>query len=202
MGSSPALACVATVLVLVAAVAGCAEPPQAARTIPLLRLVVEVAANTTFAVGEVLGSEQGTRIDAFRFDDDAKTILASVPDGASHLYVVNRTGEPAVLVADATRATAGARGSDLPAIIEFKPVGEDFALNVVQPGNCGAIVNNRDNVTEGKGPFTVPPLRALPAGSREFVVFALTGQGGSDCAVVKVEAENLGRWTLLSPPER
>lgn len=186
-----------------ALLAGCAEEPAPpARTLPVLRLVVELGSDTTFALGEVLGSEQGTQVALFRFDDASKTILADVPDDATHLYLVNRTGTPATLVADATRATASRPDSERPAIIEFEPRGSDFALDVVQPGECGAIVNNRGSVTNGTGPFKVAPLRALPPGSREFVVFALTGEGGQDCAQVKVEAENLGSWTILAPPRR
>lgn len=183
--------------------AGCAGEPEAPpRTLPLLRLVVDLGHNTTFSLGSVLGSEEGMHIPAFRFDDKAKTLLADIPGEATHLYLVNRTGTPATLVADATRATASRPDSQRPAIIQFEPRGNDFALDVVQPAECGAIVNNRGSVTNGTGPFKVPALRALPPGSREFVVFVLTGEGGRDCAAAKVEAENLGQWTILAPPRR
>lgn len=182
--------------------AGCTDAPEPpTRTIPILRLVVEIGSDTTFAIGEVLGSKEGTVIRGFRFDDDAKTVTAPVPEGATHLYLTNRTGEPAVLVADATRATAETTGSERPAILEFEPKGVDFAISVVQPAECGAIVNNRGSVTNGTGPFRIAPLRALPDG-REFAKFALTGEGAEDCAALVVEAQNLGLWTIVPPPRR
>lgn len=188
-------------VVLPIVLAGCAEPEAPPRTLPILQMGVEVEGNTTFALGEVLGSKEGDLVEGFRFDDDAKTLLARIPEDATHLFLLKQTDAAPALVADATRATATARGSQRPAILEFEPEGETFEVRVVQPAECGAVVNNRDSVTNGTGPFAIPPLRALPPGNREFVVFVLTGQGAPDCALVRVEAENLGRWTILDPDE-
>lgn len=181
-----------------ALLAGCAEDaPASGHVVPFLRLDVRVAGDTTFEIGEVLGSESGTLIQGFRVEDDTKRIVVKDPVAFSHVVLVNRSDGPPVLVADATRALAGPRETERPSIVEFEVEDDAFAFTVVQPGQCKAYVNNRGVVTNSTGPFEVPPLRALPAGSREYLVFALTGEGGPDCAAVRVEANNLGRWTVV-----